>query len=54
LLFEVSGECRWSAKGKIISASSIAGHEGYAMLGLYSATKCCPGVDSGGGKRTRQ
>lgn len=26
-------------KGKIISASSIAGHEGYAMLGIYSATK---------------
>lgn len=26
-------------KGKIISASSIAGHEGYALLGLYSATK---------------
>lgn len=28
-----------SQKGKIISASSIAGHEGYAMLGIYSATK---------------
>lgn len=26
-------------KGRIISASSIAGHEGYAMLGVYSATK---------------
>lgn len=26
-------------KGKIISASSIAGHEAYAMLGVYSATK---------------
>jgi meso-butanediol dehydrogenase/(S,S)-butanediol dehydrogenase/diacetyl reductase len=26
-------------KGKIISASSIAGHEGYAMLGTYSASK---------------
>ncbi len=26
-------------KGKIISASSIAGHEGFAMLGVYSATK---------------
>lgn len=26
-------------KGKIISASSIAGHEGFAMLGIYSATK---------------
>lgn len=25
--------------GKIISASSIAGHEGYALLGVYSATK---------------
>ena len=25
--------------GKIINASSIAGHEGFAMLGLYSATK---------------
>ncbi|ODS57797.1 MAG: diacetyl reductase [Acidobacteria bacterium SCN 69-37] len=25
--------------GKIISASSIAGHEGFAMLGVYSATK---------------
>lgn len=27
------------SKGKIISASSIAGHEGYAMLGVYSSTK---------------
>jgi len=26
-------------KGKIISASSIAGHEGFALLGTYSATK---------------
>ena len=26
-------------KGKIISASSIAGHDGFAMIGLYSATK---------------
>ncbi|MES1935748.1 acetoin reductase [Salinisphaera hydrothermalis] len=26
-------------KGKIINASSIAGHEGFAMLGVYSATK---------------
>ena len=26
-------------KGKIISACSIAGHEGFAMLGVYSATK---------------
>lgn len=26
-------------KGKIISACSIAGHEGYAMLGVYSSTK---------------
>ncbi|MET3599742.1 acetoin reductase [Martelella mangrovi] len=26
-------------KGKIISASSIAGHDGFAMLGIYSATK---------------
>ena len=26
-------------KGKIISASSIAGHDGFAMLGVYSATK---------------
>ncbi|MGE4481011.1 acetoin reductase [Acidocella sp.] len=26
-------------KGKIVSASSIAGHEGFAMLGVYSATK---------------
>ena len=25
--------------GKIISAASIAGHEGYPMLGVYSATK---------------
>lgn len=25
--------------GKIISASSIAGHNGFAMLGVYSATK---------------
>lgn len=25
--------------GKIISAASIAGHEGFAMLGVYSATK---------------
>jgi meso-butanediol dehydrogenase/(S,S)-butanediol dehydrogenase/diacetyl reductase len=27
------------SKGKIISASSIAGHEGYAMLGVYASTK---------------
>ncbi|WP_315707943.1 acetoin reductase [Brenneria uluponensis] len=26
-------------KGKIINASSIAGHEGFALLGIYSATK---------------
>lgn len=26
-------------KGKIINASSIAGHDGFAMLGAYSATK---------------
>lgn len=26
-------------KGKIISASSIAGHDGFELLGLYSATK---------------
>ncbi|MBN9028837.1 MAG: acetoin reductase [Rhizobiales bacterium] len=26
-------------KGKIINASSIAGHDGFAMLGIYSATK---------------
>lgn len=26
-------------KGKIISACSIAGHDGFAMLGVYSATK---------------
>jgi meso-butanediol dehydrogenase / (S,S)-butanediol dehydrogenase / diacetyl reductase len=26
-------------KGKIISAASIAGHEGFPMLGIYSATK---------------
>lgn len=26
-------------RGKIISASSIAGHEGFALLGVYSATK---------------
>ena len=26
-------------EGKIISASSIAGHDGFAMLGVYSATK---------------
>lgn len=26
-------------KGKIISASSIAGHEGFPMLGVYAATK---------------
>lgn len=26
-------------KGKIISACSIAGHEGYALLGVYSSTK---------------
>src|ERR1700712_2109876 len=25
--------------GKIINASSIAGHDGFAMLGVYSATK---------------
>ncbi len=26
-------------RGKIINASSIAGHEGYALLGVYSSTK---------------
>jgi meso-butanediol dehydrogenase/(S,S)-butanediol dehydrogenase/diacetyl reductase len=26
-------------KGRIINASSIAGHDGFAMLGVYSATK---------------
>ena len=26
-------------RGKIINAASIAGHEGFAMLGVYSATK---------------
>ncbi len=26
-------------KGKIINASSIAGHDGFALIGLYSATK---------------
>lgn len=26
-------------KGKIINAASIAGHEGFALLGVYSATK---------------
>lgn len=26
-------------KGKIINAASIAGHEGFALLGIYSATK---------------
>ncbi|MCZ4563895.1 acetoin reductase [Rhodococcus sp. IEGM 1401] len=26
-------------KGKIVNASSIAGHDGFAMLGVYSATK---------------
>lgn len=25
-------------KGKILSASSIAGHEGFPLLGVYSAT----------------
>ncbi|OZC53012.1 diacetyl reductase [Rhodococcus sp. RS1C4] len=28
-----------SQKGKIVNASSIAGHDGFAMLGVYSATK---------------
>ena len=26
-------------KGKIVNASSISGHDGFAMLGIYSATK---------------
>ncbi|MFD2618603.1 acetoin reductase [Terrilactibacillus laevilacticus] len=30
---------RQNTKGKIINACSIAGHEAYAMLGTYSATK---------------
>ncbi|KRL05116.1 acetoin reductase [Liquorilactobacillus oeni] len=30
---------RQDTKGKIINACSIAGHEAYAMLGTYSATK---------------
>ncbi|WP_037164209.1 acetoin reductase [Rhodococcoides fascians] len=28
-----------SQNGKIVNASSIAGHDGFAMLGVYSATK---------------
>ncbi|NTY60953.1 acetoin reductase [Mycolicibacterium sphagni] len=28
-----------STRGKIINASSIAGHDGFAMLGVYSASK---------------
>lgn len=32
--FQESGQ-----NGKIINASSIAGHDGFAMLGVYSATK---------------
>ncbi|PYD73347.1 acetoin reductase [Novacetimonas hansenii] len=28
-----------ACKGKIINACSIAGHDGYALLGVYSATK---------------
>ncbi|KQY07462.1 diacetyl reductase [Mycobacterium sp. Root135] len=28
-----------ATKGKVINASSIAGHDGFAMLGVYSATK---------------
>ncbi|MEN0139500.1 MAG: acetoin reductase [Rhodococcus sp. (in: high G+C Gram-positive bacteria)] len=37
-----AGAAKFQARGhggKIINASSIAGHEGFAMLGVYSATK---------------
>ncbi len=37
-----AGAAKFRARGhggKIINASSIAGHEGFAMLGVYSATK---------------
>jgi meso-butanediol dehydrogenase/(S,S)-butanediol dehydrogenase/diacetyl reductase len=33
------GEEVQAAQAEIISASSIAGHDGFAMLGVYSATK---------------
>ena len=29
----------WATAAEIINASSIAGHDGFAMLGVYSATK---------------
>lgn len=38
-------------KGKIISTSSIAGHEGFPLLGLYSATEFAARFHTGGGKR---
>ncbi|MGV9864338.1 acetoin reductase [Rhodococcus koreensis] len=37
-----AGAAKFRARGhggKIVNASSIAGHEGFAMLGVYSATK---------------
>ena len=34
-------------KGKIINASSIAGHDGFEVLGVYSATKFAARADTG-------
>lgn len=37
--FQELNGARSGNRGKIISASSIAGHDGFALLGVYSATK---------------
>jgi len=34
-----SGDRRGKINGKIVNAASIAGHDGFAMLGVYCATK---------------
>jgi meso-butanediol dehydrogenase / (S,S)-butanediol dehydrogenase / diacetyl reductase len=40
--------------GKIINASSIAGHDGFAMLGVYSASKFAVRADAGRSQGVRR
>jgi meso-butanediol dehydrogenase/(S,S)-butanediol dehydrogenase/diacetyl reductase len=39
VLWGIQAAAKKFKEGKIISAVSIAGHEGFALLGVYSATK---------------
>ncbi|WP_373386277.1 SDR family NAD(P)-dependent oxidoreductase [Raoultella ornithinolytica] len=46
---------RPQAKRQIINACSIAGHDGFALLGIYSATKfAVRALTQGGSERVRQ